>query len=228
VEQLVTRFEVDEVELWHDVLAKLGKKERSESESRALLEKCRDLVDRALEMEDFERAEVFCQIALGAGRQLQDREQIQHLDAQQSRIVAARKAYQRIQQLMGSLSNSEDPRASREVGEYYCLVRGEWEKGLPLLLKGNDDNLKGLAEQELATPTIPADQLALADGWWNCGEKKTDHQKSCRLRAALWYSRALLELPNGLWRAKAEMRLNEIKRLYGAAALPTDVKTAAN
>jgi hypothetical protein len=128
---------------------------------------------------------------------------------------------------MGSLSNSEDPRASREVGEYYCLVKGEWEKGLPLLVKGNDDNLKGLAEQELATPTIAVDRLTLADGWWNCGEKNVDHQKSCRLRAALWYSRALLELPNGLWRAKAEMRLNEIKRLYGAAALPTDVKTAA-
>lgn len=227
VEQLVNRFEVDEVELWHDVLAKLGKKERSESESKALLDKARDLVDRALEAEDFERAEMFCQVAMGAGRQLQDREQIQHLDVQQSRIVAARKAYQRIQQLMSSLGNGEDPRASREVGEYYCLVKNEWEKGLPLLGNGNDEVLKGLAEQELKNPTIAADQLTLADGWWAYGEKNTEHQKNCRLRAALWYTRALVELPAGLWRAKAEMRLNEIKRTYGAAALPSEVKTAS-
>jgi hypothetical protein len=78
----------------------------------------------------------------------------------------------------------------------------------------------------LKNPTIAADQLTLADGWWTCGEKNTEHQKSCRLRAALWYSRACNGLPAGLWRAKAEMRLNEVKRTYGAAALASVEKMA--
>jgi hypothetical protein len=64
-------------------------------------------------------------------------------------------------------------------------------------------------------PTIPADQLKLADGWWTLAEKKASHEKALQLRAAYWYMQARQELPHGLHRVKAEMRVKETEDKYG-------------
>ena len=45
-------------------------------------------------------------------------------------------------------TNPTDPEANLVVGKYHCFVKDEWEKGLPMLLKGNDAALKELATAE--------------------------------------------------------------------------------
>ena len=73
------------------------------------------------------------------------------------------------------------PKANLDVGQYYCLIRGEWEKGLPLLAKGSNHELKRLAQAELRAPTRRKNRLELADGWWQLGEQETAHQKNIHL-----------------------------------------------
>jgi len=60
----------------------------------------------------------------------------------------------------------DDPEANFTAGKYLCLVKGDWDKGLPLLAKGSDAKLKELAQKELAGPKDAAEQAAVGDGWW--------------------------------------------------------------
>jgi hypothetical protein len=134
-------------------------------------------------------------------------------------VAECQKAFKDVQRILTSAKDADDPEGNLRVGRYYCLIRGEWEKGLPLLAKGSHARLRELAEAEMAHPTIPADQLELADGWWELGTAEEAHQTALCRRGAFWYQRALPELPTGLWRAKADMRLKEFRRLHG----PVDI-----
>ncbi len=195
------------------------RKDRERALNQALLERAEPLIERALKAEQFELAEGMCQLALGAARQSEDRAKENSLTQQKGLVEEARKAFKAIQRTIASLENNDDPAANLAVGRYYCLVRNEWPQGLPLLAKGSDSRLKQLAAAELRLPTIAADQLELADGWWQLGAEDSTYQKVLRLRAVYWYQRAVKQLPQGLWKVKAEMRLQQVKREYGDDAL---------
>src|SRR5205085_7857901 len=94
----------------------------------------------------------------------------------------------------------DDPAACLTVGRHLCLVKGDWTTGLPLLAKGADAKLKALGQLELASPTDPAAQLKLADGWW-----ESSTSTSASSHAALWYAKAAPGL-SGASRARASSR----------------------
>ena len=48
-----------------------------------------------------------------------------------------------------SNKDSKDPAANREMGRYFCLVKGNWERGLPMLVVGNDKDYLDLAKRDL-------------------------------------------------------------------------------
>jgi hypothetical protein len=219
MEQLWSTFEVDQLAMLDEYLPQLAKKDRSNTGLRTLLDQARPQIHKALNAEQFDIAENLCEIALGAARQLGDRTTLNNLEQQSQLIDDARRAFESVRRTIAALDDADDPDANLEVGRYYCLMQGAWDKGLPLLAKGSDLRLKQLAEDELRNSMDPRDQLELADGWWKLGETDPPRQRVLRLRAAYWYSRALNVLPRGLWRTKAQMRLDEVKREYGPAAL---------
>jgi hypothetical protein len=124
-----------------------------------------------------------------------------------------------LQRTMAQLDDANDPQANLDVGRYFCLVRGEWEKGLPLLANGPQGKLKSLAEAELAGPDSPEQQVALADQWWELVSSESEREKTLRIHAGHWYQRALPALPQGLLRVKAELRIKQIEQDYGPDAL---------
>ena len=117
------------------------------------------------------------------------------------------------------MQEDDDPKANLEVGRYYCLIRGEWAKGLPLLAQSQHPQLQELAEADLRGPTQAADQMELADGWWELADTNAPYRKALRLRGAHWYQQALQILPPGLLKIKAELRLEQMTEEYGDDAL---------
>jgi Tol biopolymer transport system component len=104
-------------------------------------------------------------------------------------------------------ANPKDAAANLAVGKYLCLGKGQWDKGLPLLLLGNDSSLKDLAQRDLANPAKPAEQLALGDAYWDLSENAKDPaQLALQKRAAHWYGQAYPELA-GINKTKIEKRL---------------------
>lgn len=92
---------------------------------------------------------------------------------------------------------AQDPanaKAAQFLGKYYALVKEQWDRGLPLLLKGADAPLKALAEAEQAArrSATAEEMVKLADQWVEAAPSlEASHERSARHRALYWYEAAL-------------------------------------
>jgi hypothetical protein len=115
-----------------------------------------------------------------------------------------------------------DPAANLEVGKYRCLVKGDWQRGLPLLSRGGDPTWKALAEAELRNP-FKADAAGLAEGWYNLAAQEEGQARNRLLEhAQQWFERAVPTL-TGLDKAKTEKSLEEIAKALPTRALPAEL-----
>ena len=61
------------------------------------------------------------------------------------------------------MTKPEDPAANIAAGEYLCFVKGDWPRGLAMLVKGDDKSLTDLASREQDVSDTLAEQLVVAD-----------------------------------------------------------------
>ena len=110
--------------------------------------------------------------------------------------------------------NPDDAEANMIVAKYRCLVKNNWSRGLPLVLKGVDEAMKIPARSEATNPPrSPADMAALGDRWREAAEAAAPtNQQFARIRAIYWYRRALPNL-SGPTRKKVERHLDRILQL---------------
>ena len=116
--------------------------------------------------------------------------------------------YKDYQEAMATLAKKpDDPEANRVAGEYLCLVKGDWARGLHMLATSDDGKYAWLAAKELKKITEPAEQVTQGDGWWNLAENnKGASQQQLRFHAVYWYRKAIPQL-TGLLREKVQQRL---------------------
>jgi len=100
-----------------------------------------------------------------------------------------------------------DAETCLRLGKFFCFLKGDWSRGLPLLAGGSDERLRELARADLFLTTEAATQVRRGDSWWALAEA---HQKTPRLqlqrRAVYWYQQALPGL-SGLTRTRVEQRI---------------------
>lgn len=85
-------------------------------------------------------------------------------------------------------TNSDDPLANEQIGKFYCVDKGNWEKGLPLLSKSTQPELSQIALDDISLPDSPAEQGKLADSWWKLADKEKGRiRKAYQLRGRFWY-----------------------------------------
>lgn len=152
--------------------------------------------------------------ATALARKAKDLALVGKADAVTKEVADLRGKIDTFKKALESLGSSPDDAASNQiVGEWYCFIQGDWEKGLAHLAKGTD--FKSMAQTELQKPTSASDQATLGDFWWDLAEKKTGPAKeNLRKRGSFWYSAAVGQL-TGLSRARIEKRLKDV---------PPDVK----
>ena len=88
-------------------------------------------------------------------------------------IVETSKEYDRLKETLEKWNGkSDDPALNLTVGRFFCLMKGDWEKGLPVLAQAGEGELQKLAMLEAKNPEEPPGKIELADGWWELGEKR--------------------------------------------------------
>ncbi|HET6249935.1 MAG TPA: hypothetical protein VFE47_19755 [Tepidisphaeraceae bacterium] len=102
-----------------------------------------------------------------------------------------------------------DAAANFAVGSFWCFTRGQWEKGLPYLARGNDPAIKSLATSEMLKSGDAEAAAKVADGWWDAASKMTALGKmKTQIHAAALYRGVIANIP-GLRRLAIEKRIAE-------------------
>jgi len=180
-------------------------------DAKALVDIILPVIDEAVAADDYEAAARIVQAAETAAKKSKNLALVAQVRSRGKDIDEAKASFEKVQAALKALqAKPDDADAGLVVGRHYCLVKGDWEKGLPFLVKGSDAPLKALAQKELARPAVAAEQLALADGWYELAAKESP-KAQLQLRAHYWYQEALPGL-SGLAKAKAEKRLAELDK----------------
>ncbi len=95
-----------------------------------------------------------------------------------------------------------DAAANEKVGRFYCLMMGQWNKGLPWLALGSDQRLRELAVQELGLLVDPTQlpppvalRRKLAEDWSTVARSETGRARGMALgRAYHWYREVLRDV----------------------------------
>ncbi len=156
----------------------------------------------------FDMARRAGEIALNVARKNRAARLTNRLLLRQRQMNEVEAASSSIKGAMASLAaKPDDPAASLQVGRFYCFAKGDWKEGLPRLAAGGDAGLKALASKEVAGDLAGDEQMAVADGWWDVGDKEKGFaQERIHEHAIALYAAALPNL-KGLPKAKAEQRI---------------------
>ena len=89
-----------------------------------------------------------------------------------------------------------DTAANFELGRYYCLVKKDWDAGLPLLAKNGKGPLSTAAARVVSQPSETDAQVALANAWWELADAERDGPLGVLMQqaAAHWYEQAMPRL----------------------------------
>ena len=170
------------------------------------------LGNETLEVDDFQTASAAFRLAIAAARRANDQQKVVDINERIDRLEAVKKAHRKIVDSASTLlRDPNSPIANAIVGRYLCLVKNNYANGIPHLLRGNDVNLRMLAERDQSGPGEASEQLQLGDAWWELGESVGNEleKEGARERARHWYQQAVSKLPDGLGKVRAESRLKD-------------------
>jgi hypothetical protein len=102
-----------------------------------------------------------------------------------------------------------DPEANLAVGRYRVLVKGDWDRGVPMLALASDAKLKELAVMELDPSPTAENQVKLAKAWEDyAASLEASAKDRAEGRALFWYARVLPQLA-GLQKLEVEKVLQD-------------------
>jgi len=212
--KLLEFFQVDEFPTTLKVLEQCSPQLKDSSAVGKLYDEAMRLADLALEHDDFAGAKQALNMAQSAARRSQNQEALAAANRREDEVNASRFAFQKIAPHLHTILRSpEQPTANGAVGRYTSLVKRDWEKGLGMLAKGDDQPLRKLAQDDLGDPRDHETQAVLGDAWWEWSEQASSpiEKSSAKQRAIHWYKQALPGLQPSLSRVRAERRVAEIE-----------------
>ncbi|HJZ55018.1 MAG TPA: hypothetical protein VKE74_08665 [Gemmataceae bacterium] len=182
--------------------------------ARDVAETALEIVDDAVKGDDYAGAAKLLELAARAAGRARVPGLNELVAGRVKEVDSIRKAFDATEPDRKALkANPDDPAAAAKVGRFLCLVKGDWDAGLPLLAKGNDPKLKAAAEKDLAKPDAATARMEVGDAWWDLGETlEAAERAEARLRARHWYTQAVADL-TGLTKSRIEKRLDETSPL---------------
>lgn len=212
VEGTASYFDVDGLALKNTALAAAGKNAKTPDDFGALTRAVLTLIDDLVAADQYDVADKAAASALVYSKKTNDIPLSLKVTIRSKEIVEAKTLYQGMKTNLETLAkNPEDPAANNQMGQLLCFVKGNWDLGLRFLIKGSDTALKTLAQKEQANSLQSADQVAIADGWWDLAEKEKSglRKNQMQVHAREFYESALPGL-NSLQRIKVEKRMEAV------------------
>jgi hypothetical protein len=218
VGEIESRFDVDVLAIRADNLQQMLKAPIPIAEKRFLLQSCVELVDAAMAADRFELAAQLADDFNAIARRAREAELIKALGERRRDASIRAREFKQVEAALTTLkSDPTDQAANLVAGKYYCFTKNDWAHGMPMLVLCGEASLAALATHDLKGAATWQDQSALADAWWELGEKNRGAERDAfRARGGFWYKRALASGITGLNRIRAEKRYEEVTKLVDA------------
>jgi WD40 repeat protein len=213
VDSLGKGFTIDILDMKAAALERIAKT-ASEIGSRTVTDSALNLVNEAMDADNFAMAERCMSLAATAAKAAKSPAVDKKVEVRSKELEEAKNDYQKVAKALAVLKDkAQDPEANLAVGKHYCFKRGEWKKGLAMLVLAADAQIRELARKDLAQPRDANVQVEVADGWWELAQRETGKVKTNLLtRARYWYEEAE-STADGIAKTKVEERLKELDKL---------------
>ncbi len=198
-----------------ETLQAAARKATTSSQQKAVAEAVVSVVDAVADEGEYELALSLCELARSSAQKTRQFGLAKELAAKIDGLKKLQRTSQEYRDAMALLEKEPtDPAANLAVGRHLCLVKDDWERGVPMLALGSDAELKAVATKDLGGANSAEEQAALGDAWWALAEKTQGPERdTLRLLAGFWYRQAEPSLAGGLAGLKVKQRLEEISKL---------------
>jgi hypothetical protein len=167
-------------------------------------------VDQMGEADEFDRAVKYANVAKGIATKIGDTSSTQEWTNRAKDLATLKTqygGYKAAKELI--MAGTADAAAFTKWGTYLCLLKGDFDAGLPYLAKGDDAALAALAKRESNPNRDAAETAAIADEWYAVGEKSKLFRGQAWRHALGFYQDARPSL-SGLAATKIQKRVEEI------------------
>jgi len=211
VDELGKSFDIDVLEWKRDTIGKLVESVKSSDLDFDVVNESLKLVDggegdkplkqNCVEADRYDIANVLLDYAEAARKKVKTSKYVNADDmkTQEARVTACKKKIQEMEKEFEAAkearnileSKPDDKGANLTWGKYLCTIKGDWEKGLPLLEKSEDKEMAPPAKKDLAKPSTGDEQVKMGDEWWALAENEQGlPRKQLKKRAVFWYKKA--------------------------------------
>ena len=203
-DEMVAGYRVEE--LPHIEFIRQLKSHLNQDSALALYGRGVAMVDGLIDEDRFEEAQDVAKSLSVSLRQLASAKS--EIDSLAGRAKLLDRKFKQIQDDLKVLdSDASNEKANGNVGEFYCLQKSDFEKGLPYLAKGPAGAIRDLANEELSLKNAtPRERLGIANRWWDLGEDK----KLAGMKAlAIEHYLGIVDGLQGLDKIKVEGRIKD-------------------
>ncbi|HLX60889.1 MAG TPA: hypothetical protein VKX17_06365 [Planctomycetota bacterium] len=221
IEAMDKDFSVDALQLKTDALAKAASYATQPESRLAVATAYLAEIDTLEAADKYDLAAKFFAAADTAARRVSDPaassalvQRVKDARDQQAEFSKVKKAVETL------AANPDEGAANLIVGRFYCLVKDDWTRGLPMLQKSNDPKIKDAADSDLNVQSTAESKAHAADAWWALAEKEKSRPAQLRmqLRAKRYYEGAILAPAQGLLLAKLWSKMKDMPATSDADA----------
>jgi hypothetical protein len=232
VDELAKSFDdVDALEMKKDVVAKMAKAAKSFDDYHDVTLHALNLIPLCVEADKYEAANALLELseenrkkAANAlpNAKLDDRDRktaVESLKEMEGSVPAAKRKVQEVEKEFEEAkaaretleTKADDKDANLTWGKFLCTIKGNWDKGLPLLEKSGDKEWAPTAKKDLDKPSGGPEQVKLGDEWWEMAEREQGLARSqLKARAAFWYKKAENSV-SGLTQERIRKSIREVE-----------------
>jgi len=214
VEQLLEQFDEPAAELIGDTLLTAARQATTSAQHKAVAEAALSIAGKLSDADQYETAVRLCEAARSSAQRAKLFPLAKELTAQIEETKRQQLLSEDYRKALSVLEDKPtDPAANLAAGRHLCFVKGNWERGVPMLALGSDAVLKAAAIKDLREADSADEQAAIGDAWWDLAETKQGEERvTLRLRAGFWYRQAEPNLAGGLIGLKVKQRLEELAK----------------
>jgi hypothetical protein len=217
VDELAKSFDdVDALEMKKDVVFKMAMVAKTSDNYWDVTNLALELIQQCVEADKYEAANALLDLAENSRKKVKDPDDLKKLEtnvaATKRKVQEVQKEFEEAKAARETLeTKADDKDANLTWGKFLCTIKGNWDKGLPLLEKSGDKEWAPTAKKDLDKPSGGPEQVKLGDEWWEMAEREQGLARSqLKARAAFWYKKAENSV-SGLTQERIRKSIREVE-----------------